>query len=67
VSESSRDPGVTARKNHAKQLRLLVREVRSRIVRLQKERLALNQRLVELRKLESQAMAALARLAKPES
>jgi DNA-binding transcriptional MerR regulator len=51
---------------HAKQLRVLVREVRSRILRLQKQRVALNQTLAELRKVESQAKAALARLAKAE-
>lgn len=49
---------------HAKQLTVLVREVRSRIVRLQKQRLALNQTLAELRKVESQASAALARMGK---
>ena len=51
---------------HAKQLRVLVREVRSRILRLEKQRVALNQTLAELRKVESQAKAALARLAKAE-
>jgi DNA-binding transcriptional MerR regulator len=51
---------------HARQLRVLVREVRSRILRLEKQRVALNQTLAELRKVESQAKAALARLAKAE-
>jgi DNA-binding transcriptional MerR regulator len=51
---------------HAKQLRVLVREVRSRILRLEKQRVALNQTLAELRKVESQAKAALARLTKAE-
>jgi len=51
---------------HAKQLRVVVREARSRILRLQKQRVALNQTLAELRKVESQAKAALARLAKAE-
>lgn len=53
-------------RTHAKQLRVLVREVRSRILRLEKQRVALNQTLPELRKVESQATAALARLAKAE-
>lgn len=52
--------------NHAKQLRVLVREVRSRILRLEKQRVALNQALAALRKVESQATAALARLANAE-
>ena len=51
---------------HAKQLRVVVREVRSRILRLEKQRVALNQTLAELRKVESQATAALARVAKAE-
>ena len=51
---------------HAKRLRVVVREVRSRILRLQKQRVALNQTLAELRKVESQAKAALTRLAKAE-
>ena len=53
-------------KPHAKQLRVVVREVRSRILRLQKQRDALNQTLAELRKIHSQATTALARLAKAE-
>ena len=51
---------------HAKQLRVLVHEVRSRILWLHKQRFALDQTLAELRKVESQATVALARLAKAE-
>ncbi len=51
---------------HAKQLRVLLREVRSTILRLDQQRVALNYTLAALRKVESQATAALARMAKPE-
>jgi DNA integrity scanning protein DisA with diadenylate cyclase activity len=48
---------------HAKQLQVLVREVRRRVLRLEKQRIALDQTLAYLRKLELQAAVALARLA----
>ena len=51
---------------HANQLRVLVREVRSRIDCLEKQRSALNQTLADLRKVEAQTMIALTRLAKAE-
>jgi DNA-binding transcriptional MerR regulator len=47
---------------HAKQLRLLLKSVHSRIRRLEDQRIALNQTLAELRDVEAQANAALAAL-----
>lgn len=52
--------------NHARQLRVLVHQVRRRVLLLEKQRLALNQTLAELRKMEPQARAALARMTKTE-
>jgi hypothetical protein len=52
--------------NHAKQLRILARQMRRRILLLEKQRVALNRALAKLRRVESQAAAALARLAKTE-
>ena len=46
----------------AKQLRLLLKAVHSRILRLEDQRVALNQTLAELREVEAQANAALAHL-----
>jgi DNA-binding transcriptional MerR regulator len=45
---------------HAKQLRLLLQAVRSRIARLEDQRVALNEALGELRDVETQARTALA-------
>ncbi len=47
---------------HAKQLRLLLNSVHGRIVRLEDQRVALEQTLAELREIEAQAQAALATL-----
>ncbi len=47
---------------HAKQLRLLLKSVHSRITRLEDQRVALEQTLVELREVEAQANAALVTL-----
>ncbi len=47
---------------HAKQLRLLLKSVHSRIARLEDQRVALEQTLTELREVESQAKAALVTL-----
>jgi DNA-binding transcriptional MerR regulator len=47
---------------HAKQLRLLVTAVRSRILQLEDQRVALDEALGELREVEAQAQHALARL-----
>jgi DNA-binding transcriptional MerR regulator len=47
---------------HAKQLRLLLTSVHSRIVRLEDQRVALDQTLEELREVEAQANAALVNL-----
>jgi DNA-binding transcriptional MerR regulator len=47
---------------HAKQLRLLLRSVHSRILRLEEQRVALNQTFAELREVEAQANAALVNL-----
>ena len=47
---------------HAKQLRLLLKSVSSRILQLEDQQVALNQALSELRDVESQAQTALAAL-----
>jgi DNA-binding transcriptional MerR regulator len=47
---------------HAKQLRLLLKSVHARIVRLEDQRIALEQTLAELREVEAQANAALVTL-----
>ncbi len=47
---------------HAKQLRLLLKAVSSRILQLEDQQVALNQALSELRDVESQAQTALAAL-----
>jgi DNA-binding transcriptional MerR regulator len=47
---------------HAKQLRLLLKSVHTRITRLEDQRVALEQTLAELREVESQANAALINL-----
>jgi DNA-binding transcriptional MerR regulator len=47
---------------HAKQLRLLLKAVHSRILRLEDQRVALNEALSELREVESQAHDALTAL-----
>jgi DNA-binding transcriptional MerR regulator len=47
---------------HAKQLRLLLRSVNGRIIRLEDQRVALEQTLAELREIEAQARAALTTL-----
>ena len=47
---------------HAKQLRLLLTSVHSRITRLEDQRVALDQTLEELREVEAQAKAALVNL-----
>jgi DNA-binding transcriptional MerR regulator len=47
---------------HAKQLRLLLKSVASRVRRLEEQRLALDQTLAELREVEAQARAALINL-----
>ena len=47
---------------HAKQLHLLLKSVHSRIARLEDQRVALEQTLVELREVEAQANAALINL-----
>jgi DNA-binding transcriptional MerR regulator len=47
---------------HAKQLRLLLKSVASRIQRLEEQRIALDQTLDELREVEAQAQAALVNL-----
>lgn len=47
---------------HAKQLRLLLKAVRSRILRLEDQRVALDEALSELREVETQAHHALAAL-----
>jgi DNA-binding transcriptional MerR regulator len=47
---------------HAKQLRLLLKAVRSRILQLEDQRVALNEALSELREVESQAHDALTAL-----
>ena len=47
---------------HAKQLRLLLKAVSSRILQLEDQQVALNQALSELRDVESQAQTALATL-----
>ncbi len=47
---------------HAKQLRLLLQAVHTRIGRLEEQRVALNQTLGELHEVESQARAALEKL-----
>jgi DNA-binding transcriptional MerR regulator len=47
---------------HAKQLRLLLTSVHSRITRLEDQRVALDQTLEELREVEAQANAALVNL-----
>ena len=47
---------------HAKQLRLLLNSVHSRITRLEDQRVALEQTLAELREVEAQANAALIHL-----
>ncbi len=44
---------------HAKQIRLLLKSVRTRIARMEDQRVALNQALAELRTVESQAQSAL--------
>ncbi len=49
---------------HAKQLRLLLSAVGSRIAQLEDQRVALNQALAELREVEAQAQTALAALEK---
>ena len=56
----------TAGNTHAKLMRVVAREVRSRILLLEKQRTALNQTLMKLRKVESQAAVALVRLANAE-
>ncbi len=48
--------------SHAKQLRLLLSSVHGRIIRLEDQRVALDQTLAELREIEAQARAALATL-----
>jgi hypothetical protein len=64
------DKGLTAPRragnNHAKQLRILARQMRRRILLLEKQRVALNRTLAKFRRVESQAAVALARLAKTE-
>ena len=64
------DKGLTAPRragnNHAKQLRILARQMRRRILLLEKQRVALNRTLAEFRRVESQAAVALARVAKTE-
>jgi DNA-binding transcriptional MerR regulator len=47
---------------HAKQMRLLLKAVRSRILQLEGQRVALDQTLAELREVQAQAQAALASL-----
>ncbi len=47
---------------HAKQVRLLLEAVHSRILRLEDQRVALNQTLAELREVQAQAQSALATL-----
>lgn len=47
---------------HAKQLRLLLKSVHSRIIRLEDQRVALEQTLAELKEVEAQAHEALANL-----
>jgi DNA-binding transcriptional MerR regulator len=47
---------------HAKQVRLLLKAVHSRISRLEDQRIALHQTLAELREVEAQARSALATL-----
>ncbi len=50
---------------HAKQLRLLLKSVASRIESLEEQRVALDQTLIELREVEAQAHAALVNLGVP--
>lgn len=47
---------------HAKQMRLLLTAVRSRILQLEDQRVALNEALAELRQVEAQAHTALGKL-----
>ena len=47
---------------HAKQLRLLLKGVRSRILQLEDQRIALHEALAELREVETQAQQALGAL-----